>query len=601
MSHILRNKKLFFLILIVIPLMLLVSACSEKSDVTEKKDSDAANKKEGVVSDEKATLVLKNGSVYTLEEDQPTAEAIAAKGGEIIFVGSNDDVEQYVGDDTEVIDLDGKMVSPGFMDGHTHPSGLWPDKLFSVDLSSLNTHEEYMKAIADFMDKNPDTKVINGGCGWKYGPYEQKDGTNLGPTKEALDEVVSDIPVIFSSIDCHAVWANSKAFELAGIDENTPNPKGGEIVRNPDGSPRGVVREGSHLFSKVADMAPPLSKEQEKEAMLTFIEEANSFGITGIQPHGSGEQLAELEKEGKLTLRVAATSYVGAEMSPEEAVKRIQNNREKYNSDWVQFNTAKLFADGVTEASTALFLEPYGAGAGKGHNHGGDSEWEVDEFKKMVTALDKAGIQVYTHAIGDAAVRMTIDAYENAANVNGESKSRHTITHISSINENDIPRMAELNILADLQPFWFYKDQYFDTEAAMLGKERALAMYPARKMWDAGITIASGSDYPPTPDYRPLNGIEIGVTRNSPYPEEQDKDMVRNADFALTVEEMLQSFTKNVAYQMFREDDLGSLKVGKKADIVVLGEDITKIDPKNISETPVVYTIVDGKIVYKVK
>lgn len=599
MNNILRNNKLF--ILILIGLLLMVTACTKKSDVTEKEVSDVAKENEKTVSVEQATLVLKNGIIYTMEEDQPNAEAIAAKDGEIIFVGSNDDVEQYVGDDTEVIDLDGKMVSPGFMDGHTHPSGLWTDKLFSVDLSSLNTNEEYMEAIANFLDKNPDTEIINSGCGWKYGPYELEDGTNLGPTKEALDEVAPDIPVILSSIDCHSVWANSKAFELAGIDENTPDPKGGEIVRNPDGSPRGVVREGSGLFSKVEDMAPPLTKEQTKEAMLKYIEEANSFGITGIQPHGNGELLVELEKEGKLTLRVAATSYVGGEMSSDEAVQRILGNHEKYNSDWVQFNTAKLFADGVTEASTALYLEPYGAGAGKGHNHSGDTEWEVDEFNKMVATLDKAGVQVYTHAIGDAAVKMTLDAYEGAANVNGERDSRHTITHISSIDESDIPRMAELKVLADLQPFWFYKDQYFDTEAAMLGEERALAMYPARKMWDEGVTIASGSDYPPTPDYRPLNGIEIGVTRNSPYPEEQEKDMVRNANFALTVKEMLQSFTKNVAYQMFREDDLGSLKVGKKADMVVLGKDIIKIDPKDISETLIAYTIVDGKVVYKGK
>jgi len=602
-NSILRNNKLKFLALMLISLLLILSACTEKSDVTEEKESDAATQKDTATSDE-ASLVLKNGIVYTMEEDQSTAEAIAVKDGEIMFVGSSSDAEKYVGDKTEVIDLEGKMVSPGFIDGHTHPPGLWTTKLFKVDLSVLKKHEDYVKAVADFRKKNSDAEIITG-SGWVNGPYEQSDGTNPGPKKEDLDAVVSDVPVILSSIDGHSVWVNSKALEMANITKDTKAPKGGMIERNSDGSPRGVLREGAVDLLADVQALFNLTEEQYKEAILGFQEEMHSFGMTGIMNMSGSDMslkvMKELEEEGKLTMRVANAFTFDPGTKPDEGVKKILAAGKKYNSDWISVNTVKLFSDGVTEGKTALFVEPYTKNAGMGDHHHGDANWELDDFNKMVSQLDKEGIQVHIHAIGDGAVKMSLDAFELAKKDNGERDSRHTITHISAIQDSDIPRMADLNVVAALQPFWFYKDQYYELEKAMIGEKRALAMYPTRKMWDEGITIASASDYPPTPDYRPLNAIETGVTRNSPYLEEQDSDMIRNADQALTIEEMLQSYTKNVAYQIFRDDDLGSLKIGKKADMVVLDEDITKVEPKDISETPVAYTIVDGKVVYKGK
>ncbi|MCS0673563.1 amidohydrolase [Cytobacillus firmus] len=601
MNNRLRNK-LCFLIFILIPFVLILGACTEKSDVNAKKDTNSSDKKDVEASQDHATLVLKNGKVYTMEEDQPLAEAVAIKDGEIQFVGSSSDAEKYVGEDTEVIDLEGKMVSPGFMDGHTHPPGLWTSKLFEVYLAELESHEEYVQAAADFREKNPNAKIITGD-GWVNGPYEQADGTNPGPKKEDLDAVVSDIPVMLYSIDGHSVWVNSKALEIAGITKDTVAPKGGMIERNPDGSPRGVLREGAMDLLADVQALSNLTDEQYKEAILEFQKEMHSFGMTGVMNMSGGDRslkvLNELEKEGKLTMRVANAIVFGPETQPEEAVAKIQDAGKKYNSDWLSVNTVKLFADGVTEGKTALFVEPYTKNAGMGSHHHGDANWKEDTFNKMVSKLDKEDIQVHIHAIGDGAVKMGLDALELAKKENEEHKSRHTITHISAIQDSDISRMANLDVIASLQPFWFYKDQYYDLEKAMIGEERALAMYPAREMWDAGVTISSSSDYPPTPDYRPLNAIETGATRNSPYPEEQDTDLVRNLDQALTVKEMLQSYTKNVAYQIYRENDLGSLKAGKKADMVVLGEDLTNIEPKNISETSIVYTIVDGKIVFK--
>ncbi|MFJ5752043.1 amidohydrolase [Peribacillus frigoritolerans] len=602
MNSIIRNSKLTFLITILLPVLIVLNACTNQTDVTEEKDKEIVSE----ASKEKATLVLKNGIIHTVDEAKPTAEAIASKDGEIIFIGSIKDVEKYVGDDTQVIDLKGKMVSPGFMDGHIHPPGLWISKLFAVDLSKLKSHKEYIQAVAKFRKNNPDAKIITG-TGWLNGQYEQPDGTNPGPKKEDLDVVVSDIPVILNSIDGHSVWVNSKALEMAGITKDTKDsevPKGGMIERNPDGSPRGVLREGAtDLLAGVRSLFE-ISEEQYREAFLAIQEEMHSFGITGIMNMSGSEMslkvMNQLEKEGKLTLRVATAITFDPGTQPDKAVKTIVDARQKYNSDWLKINTVKLFADGVTEGKTALFVDPYTKNAGMGHNHHGEANWEAKEFNHMVSALDKEDIQVHFHAIGDGAVKMSLNSIEKAIKANGKRDSRHTITHISSIQDSDITRMAEMEVIASMQPFWFYKDQYYELEKSMIGEKRALAMYPTRKMWDSGVTIASSSDYSPTPDYRPLNAIETGVTRNSPYPKEQDSDLVRNSSQALTVEEMVHSFTKNVAYQIFR-NDLGSLKVGNKADFVVLEKNITKIDPKDISETPVVYTIVDGKIVYKGK
>lgn len=593
MKGILQNRSLAFLIIILLAILPVLSGFT--------KDSPKSTKTSG----EKASLVLKNGIVYTMEKSQPTAQAIAAKNGKIIYVGSTKGVQKYVDKNTKVIDLKGKMVAPGFMDGHTHIESLWVTKLFQVDLTTLKSKQEYIKAVSDFRKNHPHDKIILGN-GWQNGPFKLADGTNPGPQKEDLDAVVSDIPVILYSIDQHSVWVNSKALEMAGITKNTKAPKGGMIEHNADGSPRGVLREGAtNLVNKVSDLFK-LTKEQYKQAILKYQEEMHSYGMTGVmtfQLKGVPviDAIGELEKEGKLTMRVSGAYFVDPGDNPKEVVKTIKAAKQKYHSDWLQVHTAKLFADGVTEGKTALFLEPYTKNAGMGPNFRGDSVWKVDEFNKMVAAMDKAGIQVHIHAIGDGAVNMSLNAIEKAAKANGVRDSRHTITHISAISDKDIPRMKALKVIASLQPFWFYKDQYYELEKAMVGEKRALAFYPARKMWDKGVTIAGSSDYPPTPDYRPLNSIETGVTRNSPYPGEQDKNMVRNASQALTVREMLQAVTKNVAYQIFREKDLGTLKVGKKADMVVLDRDITKIKPKNISETPVDYTIVGGKIVFKRK
>ncbi|MET3291762.1 UNVERIFIED_CONTAM: putative amidohydrolase YtcJ [Brevibacillus sp. OAP136] len=589
MNHILGHKKLTILLALTLSLLIVMGGMTS---LTAK------------AAGAQATLVLKNGIIYTMDAEKPTAEAVAIQDGKIIFVGTSTQANVFVGATTKVIDLQGKMVSPGFLDGHTHVPGLWTSKLFAVDLTAMKTNEEFVQAVAAYRKNHPEAKIITG-TGWVNGPYELKDGTNPGPKKEDLDKVVSDIPVLLRSVDGHSTWVNSKVLEMAGVTKDTKSPQGGLIEHNPDGSVRGTLRDSARNLIADVQALGNLTKEQYKEAILKYQEEMHSFGMTGVLNLSDDkgmiiEAMAELEKEGKLTMRVANAINFKPGDKPEDAVKTMQEARNKYNSDWLRVNTVKLFADGVTEGKTAYFVEPYDRHAGMGEHYHGEPIWQVDDFNRMVLALDKAGVQLHIHAIGDGAVNAAINAFENAGKTNGTHDLRHTITHVCSILDSDITRMAKLGVVASLQPFWFYKDQYFDLEKAMIGEKRALDMYPTRKMWDAGVVITGGSDFPPTPDYRPLNGIETGVTRNSPYPTEQDTDMVRNAAQGLKVQEMLQAFTKNVAFEMNRSD-LGAIKVGNKADLVVLGQDITKIAPKNISETPILYTIVDGKIVFEAK
>jgi predicted amidohydrolase YtcJ len=546
--------------------------------------------------DQKATMVLKNGIVYTMEKAQPIAEAVAINKDKIVFVGSNAGVKKYIDKKTKVIDLKGKMVSPGFVDSHMHMPDIWPDKLFGVYLSELKSNTDYVKAVADFVQKNPNAKVV-GGSGWAEALY----ASNQGPKKEDLDAVCPNIPVIITSDGWHSWWLNSKGLEMLGITKDTPNPTGGIIERNSDGSPSGTLRDVPyHMIAKVMDLYK-MTVPQYKQALLKNQEEMTSYGITSVMTYLypgdlTMEALADLEKEGKLNLRVNAGYFLYPYEKPEDAVNKIIAAGKKFKTNMLKFNVGKLMIDGINTSKTAVYLQPY-----EGSNFCGEPLWKTDELNKMVLALDKAGIQVHSHVVGDGANNMTINAYEAASKTNGKKDSRHTLIHSVLVQKSDMPRMVECGIIANQQPFWAYKTPDFEVDKALIGEKRLLACYANKTLWDAGVKVSFGSDFSSQRDPRPLVGIETGVTRNNPYPGEQDKDMVRNAAEALSVNEALQAYTENSAYQMFRENEIGSLKVGKKADLVVLGKDITKIPAKDISETPVVYTISNGRVVYEKK
>lgn len=566
---------------------------------------ESASEGEGASSSGKATeqaadLVFKNGHVQTMVSEDDVAEAVAVRGNEIVYVGDNAGAESFVADGAKVIDLDGAFLSPGFMDGHIHAPGTWLDRLFNVYLEGMKTNDEYLASIKAFVDAHPDMDAYFGRP-FMLNAYQQSDGSNPGPSKADLDAICPDKPIVITDVSGHSAWVNSKALEMAGISANTPNPDGGVIYRDANGEPAGCLSDAAYDLVSAAVPAT-VTNEQMEEALVAFMEEANSYGLTGITNITRGgldvnDLYRRLEKEGRLNLRMRVVTTMDPLYEYQDVFDVIAKSAPK-DTDMVATNTVKIFYDGVTESGTAVMLESYLPEAGLGSDWHGEPIWSEDEFKRMVKEFDAAGVQVHVHAIGDGAVHATLDAYEEALAENGERDARHTITHVCAITNDDVKRMADLKVIGALQFLWMYGDSLYELERAYIGEDRALAMYPTKQMREAGVVVSGASDAPVTP-YVVLDEIEVGVTRNSPFEGEEDIDMHRWSEQGLTAYQMLEAYTKNVAYQNFMEDLVGTVEVGKRADLVVLDQNIVGVDPKKISDSKVLYTVSDGRIVYE--
>lgn len=547
-----------------------------------------------------ADLVLYNGHVQTMVSESEVASAIAIAGNKIVYVGDDSGIDAFVGDTTQVIDLDGKFVSPGFIDGHIHAPGNWFTKLFQIDLTGLSTNEEYLEAIRSFVEAHPDEEGYIGSP-FMLNAYQLPDGSNPGPSKEDLDAICPDKPILIHDVSYHAAWVNSKAFEMAGVTADTPDPEGGLFYRNEKGEPSGCVSDAAKGIV-FAIMPDTMTNDNLEKALYKFMEEANSYGITGITNITQGgldiiDMYHKVEREGNLTLRMRVVPTMKEGRTYDEVLSTIKSYNDSA-TDMISSNTVKIFYDGVTERGTAVFLEPYLESTGLGDHWCGEPIWSQEDFTRLVHDFDAEGVQVHVHAMGDGAVHGTLDAFEEARATNGERDARHTITHVCAITDEDIQRMADLDVVANLQFLMMYHDDLMDLERAYVGDERAMAMYRTKHMAEAGICISGSSDAPVIP-FVPLDAIEAGVTRNSPYPEEEDTDMTRWPEQGLTAYQLLEAYTKNDAYQNFMDDIIGTIEVGKFADLVVLDANILEVDPKEISSAKVVYTISDGRIVYE--
>lgn len=547
-----------------------------------------------------ADLVLYNGHAQTMVSESEVASAIAIAGNRIVYVGDDSGIDAFVGDTTQVIDLDGKFVSPGFIDGHIHAPGNWFTKLYQIDLTGLSTNEEYLEAIRSFVEAHPDEEGYIGSP-FMLNAYQLPDGSNPGPSKEDLDAICPDKPILIHDVSYHAAWVNSKAFEMAGVTADTPDPEGGLFYRNEKGEPSGCVSDAAKGIV-FAIMPDTMTNDNLEKALYKFMEEANSYGITGITNITQGgldiiDMYHKVEREGNLTLRMRVVPTMKEGRTYDEVLSTIKSYNDSA-TDMISSNTVKIFYDGVTERGTAVFLEPYLESTGLGDHWCGEPIWSQEDFTRLVHDFDAEGVQVHVHAMGDGAVHGTLDAFEEARATNGERDARHTITHVCSITDEDIQRMADLDVVANLQFLMMYHDDLMDLERAYVGDERAMAMYRTKHMAEAGICISGSSDAPVIP-FVPLDAIEAGVTRNSPYPEEEDTDMTRWPEQGLTAYQLLEAYTKNDAYQNFMDDIIGTVEVGKFADLVVLDTNILEVDPKEISSAKVVYTISDGRIVYE--
>lgn len=541
-----------------------------------------------------ASLVLKNGYIYTVDGRRHVAEAIAIKDGKFIHVGSNSAVNPCIGKETVVIDLQGRMVLPGFIDSHCHPAYGAAHELFDIMFTGLNSIAEYKKAIRDFAAKHPDAKFIKG-RGWKNTLFGK-----TGPDKKIIDEIIPDIPVALDDEGGHTCWVNSLTLKLAGITKETKDPRSGVIERDPQtGEPTGTLREGAaHL---IADLFPDYTVEQLMQALQEYQKMAAAFGITTthdatVDAGGNDfNAYKNLEKEDRLAMRFRASLFVDPKKGLEQ-VKQLIAEREKNSGLLFQANGAKVYIDGVVEGSTAYLKEPFK------HlpDFRGEPRWESEKLNDMCAELDKNKFQIHVHAIGDAASAMTLDAFTYAQKKNGKRDSRNLITHIQLVAAQDILRFRELGVVAVPQPFWFMKDDYYyNLQVPYLGQERADAEYPMESFFKAGVVVASASDYAVTIPCNPLKAIQIGMTRSCLgitaaqeilWPEER-----------ATLEQMITSFTINGAYANFLENTTGSIEVGKMADLVVLDRNLFAIPVEEISRVKVILTLFGGKEVFSDK
>lgn len=535
------------------------------------------------------------GTIYTSETNQKIVKAIAIKKGVYQYVGDEEGVKEFIGDNTEVINLESGMAMPSFFEAHAHAELGGIGKLYQVELYYGKSMQDYEQIVSNFVAEHEGLKILRG-SGWGNG-YTPKNG----PTKDVLDRISTEIPIVLTSQDYHSIWVNSKAMEIAGVDSNTPDVEGGVIERDSvTKEPTGTFREKAQDL--ILTKLPDYSIEEYKNAILSYQEEALSYGITSIfnpllNMNTDGKNLFsalnELDKSGDLKLTYFSGYQVLADNDPMSNLNVIADLKKQANGNKFKLTTVKLFADGVVEGKTAYMLEDYTSDPG----FRSVGLWEQDFMNEVCLKAEELGLQIHIHSIGDAAARLSVNALDYVQKQTGATNKRHAITHLQVVHKDDIKRMGELNIVAVANPYWFFKEDgyYYELELPYL-EERAEHEYPMKDLFDAGCVVSLASDYPVTVPPRPLDGIQIGATRMNL---EGEADSLLGADQIVSVEHMMDSATINGAYQNFAEDTLGSIKVGKKADFIILDKNILEIAPTDIVKTKVLKTYIDGKLVYQ--
>ena len=534
-----------------------------------------------------ADIVIKNAKVVTIDKDNRRAEAVAIKGEFIIAVTSDSNIDRYIEEEkTKVIDAKGRLVVPGFNDAHCHFQGIDPDYIDLRYTTDPKTITERLKEKATLAKPG---ELIRGG-GWEHEMFYDKKW----PTKELIDRVSPNNPVVLSRADGHSVLVNSYVIKNSGITKDTPDPFGGEIQKDPlTGEPTGIFKEKAKGLLKYGDVEIETSPEQERQRRIrqwqAAFDKAASLGVTTVQlPPGSFEIYQQFRDMGKLTLRV----YVGQPLpADEEQLKHYLELRKRYHCEdnWIRFGFLKGFIDGTLGSATALFFEPFEDEPDKS----GLFMMPYEALEHRVIAADRMGFQIGIHAIGDKANHWVLNAFEKAWQVNGKRDSRHRIEHAQVLALNDIPRFAKLAVVASMQPTHCITDKRFAEKR--IGHQRCKGAYAWHRLLDANAKIAFGTDYPVEP-LDPLEGLYAAVIRKDRAGEAGPGWF---ADQCLTMEEAIELYTLGSAYAEFMEDRKGCIKKDYLADMVIFRDDLMTIKPEKIMKALVDYTIVGGKIVYK--
>lgn len=543
---------------------------------------------------EPSDLLLRNGVVYTAAGNRHCAEAIAIRAGRIVGVGTDAQLARLTGPHTEVIDLRGRLVLPGFQDAHVHPveGGMIRRQ---CDLHDLETAGEYIDAIGQYArSRSVDQWVLGGGWSMEAFPRGLPD---RGP----LDDAVGRRPVYLPNRDGHSAWVSSAALELAGVTSTTPDPPDGRIERDHSGNPTGVLHEGAQRL--IMRLLPQATSGDLLEGLIEGQRYLHSLGITAWQDaivggdtteHNSLATYLDLAGRGQLTARVVGALWWdrqrGADQLPELLEIRDASRVGRFEA-----SSVKVMLDGVCETRTAAMLTPYLDEHGADTNERGMSFIDPEALRAHVSLLDSAGFQVHFHAIGDRAVRDALDAIEAARIANGYTDTRPHIAHIQVVHPDDRPRFAQLGAIANAQPLWACSEpQMTELTIPLLGTERAGWQYPFASLLNSGARLAAGSDWPvSTPD--PLQEIHVAVNRRTAGSDDADPFL---PDQALTLPQAVWAFTAGSAYANHLDGETGTIQVGKKADLVVLDRNIFAEPVSEIGDARTVLTVVEGETVF---
>jgi predicted amidohydrolase YtcJ len=532
-----------------------------------------------------ADLVLVNGKIWTVDDKRHEVEAIAVLGNRIAAVGSTQEIRKWIGENTKVIDLQGKRVTPGFNDSHVHflDGGMG---LASVQLRDARTQEEFRDRIRDFAAKLPKGRwILNGN-------WDHENWTPPAlPTRRLIDAVTPDNPVFINRLDGHMCLANSLALKLAGVTRETPDPPGGTIVRDSNGEPTGVLKDAAMNY--VYKVIPGPSEEVMAEAVRAALAYAAENGVTSVQDmSASPEVFAAYQKllaNGDLTVRV----YGLQPLSEWERLSRA-GVRAGFGNDKLKIGGLKGFADGSLGSTTALFFEPY-LDEPKTSGLPSDEMFPESKMLNNILGADKAGLQIAVHAIGDKANKTILDMFAEVEKRNGARDRRLRIEHAQHLRLEEIKRFGAQRVIASMQPYHAIDDGRWAENR--IGPNRAKGTYAFRSLLDAGATLAFGSDWFVAP-MEPLMGIYAAVTRRT-LDGKRPQGWV--PEQKITVAEAVRAYTLGSAYASGDEKIKGSIEVGKLADLVALSADILKIDPVEIEKIKVVMTIFDGRVIYEKK
>ena len=538
----------------------------------------------GAQERQRADLVIVNAKVWTADEKQPRAEAVAVVGERIVAVGASAEIGSWAGPKTKRIDADGKTVLPGLIDAHVHfHEG--SAELSGVQLRDATAPEEFARRIGEFAKKLPKGEWVLGGS-WDH---ELWVGAPL-PTKELIDRLTSQHPVFVSRLDGHMALANSLALRLAGITRESKDPTGGTIVRDATGEPTGVLKDAA--MNPVFGVIPEPSVEQRMRTIRVGLAEARRLGVTGFHDMSSPLDLRAFQRlaaQGEMTARV----YFATPLEQWESPART-GILAGFGNEWVRTGMLKGYADGSLGSTTAWFFGPYDD-APETSGLPASMMFPEGNMKKMALGADKAGLHLAVHAIGDRAIRYILDVFAELQKQDGEADRRLRIEHAQHIHPDDVPRFAQQNVIASMQPYHAIDDGRWAEKR--IGARRCQTTYAFRSLLDAGATLAFGSDWPVAP-LSPWWGIYAAVTRQTLDGKNPDGWVPKQK---ITLEEAIRAYTTGAAYAEFSEKEKGSVTVGKLADVIVLDSDLFALAPERIKDVKVVGTIVGGRVVYQVE